>query len=46
MYSVDDADAVAARAEELGGTVVVAPNDRGPVRVAVLRYPRGASGRC
>lgn len=41
-FSVDDADAVAARAVELGGTVVNAPADAGPTRVAALRDPQGA----
>jgi hypothetical protein len=41
-FAVDDADAVAARAEELGGTVDVPPFDAGPSRVAVLRDPHGA----
>ena len=38
-FAVDDADATAARAAELGGTVVVAPYDVPPVRVAVLSDP-------
>ncbi len=41
-FAVEDTDAVAARAAELGGTVVVAPYDAGPVREAVLRDPQGA----
>jgi predicted enzyme related to lactoylglutathione lyase len=41
--AVADADAVAARARELGGTVVVEPFDVPPVRSAVLRDPGGAS---
>jgi predicted enzyme related to lactoylglutathione lyase len=41
-FAVDDPDAVAAKAAELGGTVVVAPHDIPPVRVAVLRDPQGA----
>ncbi len=40
-FAVDDTDAIAARAVELGGDVVVAPFDAGPVRVATLRDPRG-----
>jgi predicted enzyme related to lactoylglutathione lyase len=42
-FSVDDTDAVAAKAAELGGTVVVEPFDAGPVRMAVVRDPQGAS---
>jgi uncharacterized protein len=41
-FAVDDADAVAARATELGGAVLTAPYDEGPVRLAVLRDPQGA----
>jgi uncharacterized protein len=41
-FAVDDADATAARAAELGGTVEVPPFDAGPVRNAVLRDPQGA----
>ena len=41
-FSVADTDAVVARAEELGGEVVVAPYDAGPVRAASLRDPQGA----
>jgi predicted enzyme related to lactoylglutathione lyase len=41
-FSVDNADAVATRAVELGGQVIVAPNDAGPVRFAVLTDPQGA----
>jgi uncharacterized protein len=41
-FAVDDADAIAARAAELGGTVTVAPFDAGPARVAVLADPQGA----
>jgi uncharacterized protein len=40
--SVDDTDARAARAAELGGEVVVPPYDAGPVRVAQIRDPQGA----
>jgi predicted enzyme related to lactoylglutathione lyase len=42
-FSVDDADAIAARAAELGATVVTPPFDVGPTRVAVLRDPQGAT---
>lgn len=41
-FSVDDTDAVVARAVELGGEVVVPPFDAGPVRIATLRDPQGA----
>jgi uncharacterized protein len=41
-FAVDDTDAVAARATELGGAVLTAPYDEGPVRLAVLRDPQGA----
>jgi predicted enzyme related to lactoylglutathione lyase len=42
-FTVEDADAVAARAEVLGGRIQVAPHDLGPgVRVAVLADPQGA----
>jgi predicted enzyme related to lactoylglutathione lyase len=41
-FAVDDTDAVATRAAELGGAVVTAPYDQGPARVAVLRDPQGA----
>jgi predicted enzyme related to lactoylglutathione lyase len=42
-FTVADADAVAARAEELGGAVLVPPTDIGVVRTAVLRDPQGAT---
>ena len=41
-FTVDDTDASAARAAELGGEVVVGPYDAGPVRVAQIRDPQGA----
>jgi uncharacterized protein len=41
-FWVTDADAVAARAPELGGSVVVAPFDSVPKRQAVLADPAGA----
>jgi len=41
-FAVDDTDAIAARAAELGGTVMVPPFDAGPTRVAVLSDPQGA----
>jgi uncharacterized protein len=42
-FAVADADATAARAAELGGTVVVAPFDAPWVRSAVLTDPQGAT---
>jgi hypothetical protein len=42
-FAVDDADAIAARAAELGGTVVVAPFDAPWVRMTVLTDPQGAT---
>jgi predicted enzyme related to lactoylglutathione lyase len=41
-FAVDDADATARRAEELGGQVVVAPFDAPWVRMTVLSDPDGA----
>lgn len=42
-FSADDADAMAAKATELGGTVVVAPVDAPYSRLTVLRDPQGAT---
>jgi hypothetical protein len=42
-FAVDDPDATAARAAELGGTVVTEPFDAGPVRMAVVADPWGAA---
>lgn len=42
-FAVDDADGIAAKAEELGGKVVVAPFDAPWVRTAVLADPAGAT---
>ena len=42
-FAVDDADAVAKKATELGGTVVVAPFDAPWVRMTVLTDPQGAT---
>jgi uncharacterized protein len=42
-FAVDDADAIAARATELGGTVVVPPFDAPWVRMAVIADPQGAT---
>jgi predicted enzyme related to lactoylglutathione lyase len=41
-FAVDDADAVAERATELGGTVLVPPMDAPWVRMTVLSDPEGA----
>jgi predicted enzyme related to lactoylglutathione lyase len=42
-FAVDDADAAAARAEELGGKVVAPPMDAPWVRLTVLSDPAGAT---
>ena len=42
-FAVDDADAIAARAAELGGKVVVAPFDAPWVRMTVIADPQGAT---
>jgi uncharacterized protein len=41
-FAVDDTDEIAARATELGGTVLTAPYDEQGARVATLRDPQGA----
>jgi predicted enzyme related to lactoylglutathione lyase len=41
-FAVDDADATAARAQELGGTLMAPPMDAGPTRITVVRDPQGA----
>jgi len=41
-YLVDDAAATAARATELGGTVIVAPTEIDGDRFAILEDPQGA----
>jgi uncharacterized protein len=41
-FGVDDADAIAARAAELGGRVIVAPFDAPWVRTTVISDPQGA----
>jgi predicted enzyme related to lactoylglutathione lyase len=41
-FAVDDADATAAKATELGGTVVAAPFDAPWVRMTVIKDPQGA----
>jgi uncharacterized protein len=42
-FAVDDTDATADRAVELGGQVVMPPFDAPPVRSAVLADPQGAA---
>jgi predicted enzyme related to lactoylglutathione lyase len=42
-FAVDDADAIASRAAELGGRVVVAPFDAPWVRMTVIADPQGAT---
>ena len=41
-FAVDDPDGIAARAQELGGTVRVPPYDEQGARIATLRDPHGA----
>ena len=42
-FGVDDADAIAQRATELGGTVLVPPFDAPWIRMTVIRDPQGAT---
>ena len=42
-FSTADADATAAKATELGGTVLLAPIDAPYSRLTVLRDPQGAT---
>jgi uncharacterized protein len=42
-FAVDDADAIAARAAELGGEVLVPPLDAPWVRMTIIRDPQGAT---
>jgi hypothetical protein len=42
-FAVDDADAIASRATELGGQVIVPPFDAPWVRMAVIADPQGAT---
>ena len=42
-FAVDDADAIAERAAELGGEVTVPPFDAPWVRTTVITDPQGAS---
>jgi predicted enzyme related to lactoylglutathione lyase len=41
-FAVDDADAIAARAAELGGRAIAGPFDAPWVRMAVIADPQGA----
>ena len=43
IFAVDDADATAAKATELGGTVIVPPMNAPWVRVTVIADPQGAT---
>jgi len=43
IFAVEDADATAAKAAELGGEVIVPPSDAPWVRVTVIRDPQGAT---
>jgi predicted enzyme related to lactoylglutathione lyase len=43
VFAVDDADAIAARAVELGGRVIVPPFDGPWVRMTVISDPQGAT---
>ena len=42
-FGADDADAIAARAVELGGKVIVPPFDAPWVRMTVITDPQGAT---
>ncbi len=42
-FAVDDADAIAKQAAELGGTVLVPPFDAPWVRMTVISDPQGAT---
>jgi predicted enzyme related to lactoylglutathione lyase len=42
-FAVEDADATAAKARELGGVVVAGPFDAPWVRMAVIQDPQGAT---
>jgi predicted enzyme related to lactoylglutathione lyase len=42
-FAVDDADATATKATELGGTVIVPPFDAPWVRMAIINDPQGAT---
>jgi predicted enzyme related to lactoylglutathione lyase len=43
VFAVDDADATAAKARELGGEVITGPLDAPWTRMAVIRDPQGAT---
>ncbi len=43
VFAVDDADATAARAKELGGNVILEPTDAPWVRMSVIADPAGAT---
>jgi predicted enzyme related to lactoylglutathione lyase len=43
VFGVDDADATAAKAAELGGKIVEAPHDAPWTRVTVIDDPQGAT---
>jgi hypothetical protein len=42
-FAVDDADATAAKARELGGDVIEGPSDAPWTRTALIRDPQGAT---
>jgi predicted enzyme related to lactoylglutathione lyase len=42
-FAVDDADAIAEKAAELGGQVIVPPSDAPWVRMTVIADPQGAT---
>jgi predicted enzyme related to lactoylglutathione lyase len=42
-FAVDDADATAAEASELGGEIVAGPSDAPWTRMAVIKDPQGAT---
>ena len=42
-FGVDDADAIAAKAQALGGDVVAGPFDAPWTRMAVIQDPQGAT---
>jgi predicted enzyme related to lactoylglutathione lyase len=42
-FAVDGTDAIADRAAELGATILAAPYEAGPTRIATLRDPQGAT---
>ena len=43
VFGVDEADVTAARAKELGGTVILEPTDAPWVRMTVIADPAGAT---